>query len=215
MKIFFRARSRTRGFNCKRYVELSNWCCNSSSEQFLGFYKKSSNILRWFLLQRSSLTVTRLSLMELSSPAVLQCIYALTSYLRAKLLWTSVPSSYWHGWESLFRRDRRSGRYPHNVRPLEMLSRCNSLYLTGAPCGEPVLCSYWNSPCTEPCRWSMTFHSDRFDLWLSSVLCARFLLDDGQLRFRVLWEDGRLLLRCWRYMRLLAICSVFWTNELG
>ncbi len=36
-------------------------------------------------------------------PAVIQCIYLLNSYLRAKLLWISVPSWCWHGWESLFR----------------------------------------------------------------------------------------------------------------
>ncbi len=32
-------RSRMREFDCKRHVELSNWCCNSSSEQMISFYK--------------------------------------------------------------------------------------------------------------------------------------------------------------------------------
>ncbi len=54
----------------------------------------------------------------------------------------------------------------------------------------------------------MAIYSDGFDLLFSSVGCARLLLDDGQLRFGMVCWDGRLLLRCWRYMGLLAICSV-------
>ncbi len=58
------------------------------------------------------------------------------------------------------------------------------------------------------CRWSMTVHSGRFDRWFSLVGCARFLLVDGQLRFRVAWEGGRLLRKCLRCMGLLATSSV-------
>ncbi len=30
----------TRGFDCKQHVELSGWCCNSSSEQMISYYKR-------------------------------------------------------------------------------------------------------------------------------------------------------------------------------
>ncbi len=35
-----RVSRRTRGFGCRGHVELSNWCCNLSSEQMTSFYKK-------------------------------------------------------------------------------------------------------------------------------------------------------------------------------
>ncbi len=173
--------------------------------------------------------ITRLPLAKLSAPAAMRCIYLLNFYLKTKLIRISVPSSCWCGWESL--QDQRRGRYPRSVRPWGMSARCSFLQLTGAPLSlwqpssKSVLCSYWNSPCTRLCRLSKIVHSGRFDLWLSSVGCARFLLDDGQTRFRIVWGDGRLLLKCWRYMKLHMLglativpagrfSSVFLPNEL-
>ncbi len=36
LALFTRVKRRTRGFGCKTHVELSNWYCDSSSEQIIG-----------------------------------------------------------------------------------------------------------------------------------------------------------------------------------
>ncbi len=40
-QLVIRIGSRIQGYDCKRKAELSNWCCNSSSEHLISIYKKN------------------------------------------------------------------------------------------------------------------------------------------------------------------------------
>ncbi len=98
-----RKKRRTRGFGCKRHDHK-----NPLSGQVIKVHDFFSQI---YYVEFSSNGHHRPLL-----DCHLQnwCIHLLNFYLRSKLLWIIVPSSYWRGWESLF---QRGGRYPRSLRP--------------------------------------------------------------------------------------------------